>query len=512
MVSQMEYGYWNIIRQFVEHGDYQLIQLSPNQNEIWLASLQNKGPKIIRILLSDIDWSNHLQRDIELTSMNIEELRKNLRLRTIEAVNIYLSSYPPVDDWEHHFEKPLIVGNKGQTTLHNIFLHKDNLFQYEQKLTELIGFQLDVEIKEIEYEALQALKHNVISHVKEKVQREQKIFQNGKPFFTYLLIFIQVLMFAILEFNGGSTDVQNLIKFGAKDNMLILEGEWWRFFTPIFLHIGIFHLIMNTLALYYLGVAVEGIYGRWRFLFVYLVAGFSGSIASFVFSANVSAGASGAIFGCFGALLFFGTVYPSLFFRTMGRNIIGIIAINLVFGFVVPGIDNAGHIGGLIGGFLASSIVHLPQQKQWLKKVLGIAITSIAFIGMLYVGYVLQPFSDDPAFAVKMAKDQIEENKIEDAYETLYKALNGDTGSIELYFYLSFVEINLGKFEDAKHHLETLTKMAPYIHEAHFNLALVYLQLEEPEKAKLSIERALQEEPSNQSYIDLLNEIENMNH
>lgn len=116
--------------------------------------------------------------------------------------------------------------------------------------------------------------------------------------------------------------------------------------TPIVLHIGLLHLLMNTLALFYLGSAVERVYGNIRFLFIYLAAGFGGTLASFIFSPTLSAGASGAIFGCFGALLYFGLIYPSLFFRTMGFNILVVLGINLAFGFTIPGIDNAGHIGG----------------------------------------------------------------------------------------------------------------------------------------------------------------------
>ena len=105
---------------------------------------------------------------------------------------------------------------------------------------------------------------------------------------------------------------------------------------------------------------------------IYVVAGIFRTLASLLFSPSISAGASGAIFGCFGALLYFGTIYPSLFKRTMGGNVLIVIAINLIFGFSVPGIDNAGHIGGLIGGYLAAAIVHFPKSTK--GSVSGISI------------------------------------------------------------------------------------------------------------------------------------------
>src|SRR5690606_2824550 len=133
-----------------------------------------------------------------------------------------------------------------------------------------------------------------------------------------------------------------------KFNPLILEGEWWRFITPIFIHIGFLHLMMNTLALFYISGIVERIFGSIRFFIIYILAGISGTVASFIFNTHISAGASGAIFGCFGALLYFGYRHPNLFFRTMGVNVFFILGLNLAFGFTVSGVDNAGHIGGLI--------------------------------------------------------------------------------------------------------------------------------------------------------------------
>jgi rhomboid protease GluP len=108
-----------------------------------------------------------------------------------------------------------------------------------------------------------------------------------------------------------------------------------------------------------------------------------------LFTSSLSAGASGAIFGLFGALLYFGTVYRHLFFQTIGTNIISLIIINLLFGIVVPGIDNAGHIGGLIGGFLAAGIVHLPNHVAWKRQARSLFVTvSIVALGLL-IGFRL---------------------------------------------------------------------------------------------------------------------------
>lgn len=391
MVIRQDYTFWRIIHNLVIDKDYRVLQISPNQQEVWLESFEKNLPTIVRILRYDLDWSNWMQRDMERTLQNVENLGKKLGRKNIDAVNIYVSTYPPVDNWRFRVEEPLTNdGKRNKTVVQTFLLHADtpNVEDIE-KLTGILKTKdiLDNDIPLFDNSKLEQLKTEVLVATQKRIKSEKRIFQYGKPFFTYFFIILQLLMFLLLEASGGSTNVSTLIYFGAKENSLIISGEWWRFFTPIILHIGFFHLAMNTLALYFLGSAVERLFGRSRFLFIYLIAGFSGSLASFVFSPVVSAGASGAIFGCFGALLYFGFVHPKLFFRTMGSNVIAIILLNLAFGFIVPGIDNAGHIGGLIGGFLASSIIALPDKKALLTRILALVITVAITAALLINGY-----------------------------------------------------------------------------------------------------------------------------
>ena len=158
--------------------------------------------------------------------------------------------------------------------------------------------------------------------IERRQEEERSLFLYGKPLATYSLLFCIAVMFILLERNGGSTSIVTLIEYGAKFNPLIIEGQYWRFFSAMFLHIGFLHLAMNSFALLYLGGDVERMYGTVRFGIIYLIAGLFGSVSSFAFNEQIAAGASGAIFGCFGALLYFGLVHKRLFLRTMGRNVI----------------------------------------------------------------------------------------------------------------------------------------------------------------------------------------------
>lgn len=218
----------------------------------------------------------------------------------------------------------------------------------------------------------------------------------AKPVLTRLLIGVNVVVFIamlvvgffLLDRQGGSaleqitnyissiisllmgnkfpeTDL-SLLMMGAKYNQLIFEGQVWRLFTAMFLHIGIIHLLFNLFALNALGPMVEGYFGHWRFALIYLIGGLFGSLASYAFSAAPSAGASGAVFGLAGATTIYFLTYRDNF-GTRGESILqsmlAIIGINLVFGFAMSGIDNWGHIGGLIGGAIVAWGL-LPKYEQ----------------------------------------------------------------------------------------------------------------------------------------------------
>jgi len=178
----------------------------------------------------------------------------------------------------------------------------------------------------------------------------------SNPFLTYVLLGLIVIIWVLMELAGGSQNSQVLVRFGANFGPLILDGETWRLFTSMFLHIGLAHLFFNSYALFIFGLEMERLYGPDRYLVVYILSGLFGSLASFASRGPevFSAGASGAIFGIIGMNLAYFLLHRETFGQ-FGRqrvmNTLLIIGINLVFGFTVPGIDNLAHIGGLISGF-----------------------------------------------------------------------------------------------------------------------------------------------------------------
>lgn len=177
---------------------------------------------------------------------------------------------------------------------------------------------------------------------------------------TNILIGINVAIYvvlAILSQNPFNISVDVLANFGAQINLLVAQGQIWRIFTAMFLHFSITHIGLNMLSLFFVGSAVEVMYGKWRYLLIYLASGIVGGIVTyFVMPPNtIAVGASGAIFGVFGALGVFYIVNRQAL-GAYGRGAIGNwlfwIGLNLVFGFSIPGIGIWDHIGGLIAGML----------------------------------------------------------------------------------------------------------------------------------------------------------------
>jgi rhomboid protease GluP len=206
------------------------------------------------------------------------------------------------------------------------------------------------------------------------------------PYITYGILALNIGIWLIMSFVGtvfGLDLYYQLLYFGAKINHLIVRGEYWRLFTAMFLHIGITHLFFNSYALYIYGSVVEKLFGKIRFVLIYMIAGLMGSLLSYLFSPNPAAGASGAIFGLMGSLLYLLRRKGGLYKRIFGPGLYIVIGVNLLFGFIQPGIDNWGHIGGLIGGFLAANAVGLQDERRLTMRK---AVTWLLVIACFAVG------------------------------------------------------------------------------------------------------------------------------
>jgi rhomboid protease GluP len=209
------------------------------------------------------------------------------------------------------------------------------------------------------------------------------------------LVILNCLVFIATVFAGSGVLEPNskiLIQWGTNYGPLTLDGEWWRLFTSTFLHFGILHLLLNMWALWSLGTLTERFFGSVHYLLLYLFAGMCGSIASLLWDPGVnSAGASGAIFGVIGGLLAFmvnpQTRMPPSVVSAQRNSALVFIAYNFFNGFSHAGIDNAAHVGGLIGGFsmgwcLARPLDRLERANPGPRLLLGVLIGIAALIAL----------------------------------------------------------------------------------------------------------------------------------
>lgn len=165
----------------------------------------------------------------------------------------------------------------------------------------------------------------------------------------------------------GETSGTDLVAVGANERTAVLAGQYWRLLTSMFLHGGLLHLALNAWALYQLGTLFESLLGSSRMLVTYFVSGITGSVASIVWTQAPSVGASGAIFGLLGALIAF-LLRRREALSPAGKSILSQLVmwagINLFLGFQMPGIDNAGHLGGLAAGFLLGLLLREPENYR----------------------------------------------------------------------------------------------------------------------------------------------------
>lgn len=200
--------------------------------------------------------------------------------------------------------------------------------------------------------------------------------QKGTAVCTTGLIIVNIGIFLLTMLMGKSEDTLFLLEHGAMYPPYVIEGhEYYRLITSIFLHFGIEHLLNNMVMLGALGWYLEPAAGKMRFLIIYFVSGIGGNILSLMANRHydrmvVSAGASGAVFGLMGALLFVVICSQGKLGRLNKKGMLVMIALSLYLGLTDVGVDNIAHIGGFVCGFVAAAILlHHPKRASYYQSV-----------------------------------------------------------------------------------------------------------------------------------------------
>lgn len=367
-----------LLHYFITEKGYNPIVLHGAKNEIWLENLDQEY-KIVRIVSNYIHNNEQLDFDVFKTKQIMKKIRKKTLSLHINALSIFINLGDNVN-----LEKEETFDNLTIANIKSI----DDLNKYPTVIKIFPDICQNTEFKEQGLNLFMKLTKEINEKNEEESVKAEEIFKVKKPIITYLLIIINILVFiAMYIFGNGSENAYTLLDFGANFKELVKAGQYYRLFTSTFLHIGFLHLICNNYALYVVGSQLESFLGKFKFLTIYLISAICGSLMSLIFSDGISAGASGAIFGLLGSLLYFGYNYRVYLGGVIKSQIIPLIILNLAIGFITPGIDNAAHIGGLLGGLSITMALGLKHKSSNFEKINGWIITLIYIGFLIFMGF-----------------------------------------------------------------------------------------------------------------------------
>lgn len=361
----------NLINYFITEENYKPMIIHGINDEIWLENLDNNY-KIVRIVSHHI----HNKEQLDFDKFKLSRVVKQVKKKTLSFKVKVLNIYTDLEDEKLLSNDDVMINNEEDINNPKLTNAFPNIVEKTKRDEE--GLEYFIKVTD-----------NINKQNESKSKIAEKIFSFKKPIITYSIIFICVLVFILMYVLGnGSTDNYTLLLFGANLDALTKNGDYYRLLTSMFLHIGIMHLLCNMYSLYIIGKEVENVFGKWKYLVIYILSGIAGSILSLAFNHNtICAGASGAIFGLLGALLYFGYYYRPYLGATLTRSIIPVIAINLIVGFLDSGIDNSAHIGGLVGGLLVAMAVGVPDKSNNNNKINGIVLSLIYFGFIIYLSF-----------------------------------------------------------------------------------------------------------------------------
>lgn len=360
---------------FITEKNYNPVVVHGIQNEIWLENMDN-DIRIIRIVTGYI----HNKEQLDFDNFKINRLTRQIKLKTFTLRMKVLTLYLDLND-----------DITLEQTKNNFFVNVKN--EGSLKKNEIIKkYFEDMPLKLKFTEEGAALYEKINSDImKTNIAQSTQInelFRPKKPVITYLLVALMMIIFILMYVLGnGSLDTNTLYSFGG----LVKEGSFVRLFTSMFLHIGIIHLVMNMWALILLGKQTESFYGHFKTLIIFIFSGVVGNLLSVILmgSNTISAGASGAIFGLMGAILYFAINQRTYMGEALKKEILPVIIVNLLFGFMLTGINMYAHIGGLIGGILISTALGIKYKSSKFEKVNGWIASVILILLLTYLAYFM---------------------------------------------------------------------------------------------------------------------------
>lgn len=368
-----------LLHYFITEQGYNPVVLHGAKEEIWLEN-SDADYKIIRIVSNYIHNDEQLDFDIFRTKQILRRIKTKMFSFRIQALSIFVNLGDNVNLKDKKFDniECAEVNEIDDLSKYSFIINKfPNILEIENYKEE--GFELFIK-----------LTNEINKKNMDDTKKAEEVFSKKNPIMTYIFMAICIVAFiftSLASANFFENDPNVLYKFGALvsiDNFSNIYSEMYRLVAPIFLHAGIIHLACNMYSLYILGPQLESFFGKVKYTIIFIGTGIIGNLVSLLFLNNntVSVGASGAIFGLLGAMLYFGYHYRVYLSGVMRSQIIPVIILNLLIGFSLSGINNAAHLGGLVGGLLLAKAVGVKYKSKKSDIINGIIMTTI-FVGFL---------------------------------------------------------------------------------------------------------------------------------
>lgn len=363
-----------ILHYFITEEDYKPIIINGLENEIWLENMQS-DLKLIRINTNYIHNEEQLKTDMYKAQSIMRSIKRSTFSFRMNMLNLLLDTGESVKVMDTKNIETIKVDEIGD------FKKNKVVKEFFPKVSDA---ELTDQVDPIEFFKLtEDMNQKTIKNEKKLA----KIFSQKKPVITYALIVLNIMVYLFMTLY----DVDGTYFYALANNYeFVQNGQIYRLLTSMFLHSDIIHIACNMYALYILGPQVERYYGKTKFLLIYLLSGLLGSIFSCAFMSadTISIGASGAIFGLLGSIAYFTYYYRATLQGLLRSQVVPVILLNLAIGFMVPGIDISGHIGGLIGGVLVSMGIGIGDKGRKADQINGIIVFILMTLAMLYMVFV----------------------------------------------------------------------------------------------------------------------------
>ncbi len=368
-----------LLHYFITIQGYNPVVLHGAKDEIWLEK-SDADYKIVRIVSNYIHNDEQLDFDIFRTKQILKKIKLKMFTFKMEALSIFVNLGDSVNISEKDYNniKCASVKEIKDLSKYSFIINKfPNILEVENSNEE--GLALFIKLTD-----------DINKKNFEETKKAEDVFSKKTPVMTYIFMAICFILFVLCAISSNNFidlnpnvlyDYGALVNFDSMGNNYV---ELYRLVTSIFLHGGLLHLICNMYSLYIIGPQLESFFGKVKYTIIFIGSGIIGNLLSMAFLQDtyVSVGASGAIFGLLGALLYFGYHYRVYLSGVIKSQIIPLIILNLIIGFVATSINNLAHIGGLIGGVLVSMAVGVKYKSNKSDIINGIIMTLI-FVGFL---------------------------------------------------------------------------------------------------------------------------------